>query len=229
MKNCFKCGFPKPLKLFTRNKQSPDGRGSWCYECNRDYQNNYNKLSDVRTVRRAWLEQNREAINSKERERCRDRREFIDSLKQDKPCLDCGGLLPPFCMDFDHVRGEKRLPLSQMVTYSPEVIVAEIEKCDLVCACCHRIRTEQRRLPSGNIYRQRLMAKLNALKSNPCEDCGRLFQPAAMEFDHVRGTKLACVSSLWSWDRMLDEVKKCELVCACCHRKRTGARKAEAA
>lgn len=46
-------------------------------------------------------------------------------------------------MDFDHVRGEKVADLSTMVNQCTTVaaIDAEIAKCDLVCANCHRIRT----------------------------------------------------------------------------------------
>ena len=69
-----------------------------------------------------------------------DRRVFIDSLK-DVPCHDCGGKYPPYVMDFDHVNGEKRRVLSRMAHYSPERILEEAAKCDVVCANCHRIRS----------------------------------------------------------------------------------------
>jgi hypothetical protein len=43
-------------------------------------------------------------------------------------------------MDFDHVRGEKLGCVPQMS--SVERILAEAAKCDVVCANCHRIRTQ---------------------------------------------------------------------------------------
>jgi hypothetical protein len=41
-----------------------------------------------------------------------------------------------------------------------------------------------------------------------------------MDFDHVRGTKISDVSNLRT-TKALEEIKKCELVCAVCHRLRT--------
>lgn len=74
----------------------------------------------------------------------KSRKEFIIQLKN-KPCVDCGLKYPHYVMDFDHrVNSMKRDNISHLVnqnflTY--EKILEEIEKCDLVCANCHRIRT----------------------------------------------------------------------------------------
>lgn len=69
----------------------------------------------------------------------------IDIIKSTTPCSDCGGKFPPECMDFDHVpgRGEKVAPVSHLL--GTDGLMAELAKCDLVCANCHRIRTRQRR------------------------------------------------------------------------------------
>jgi hypothetical protein len=60
---------------------------------------------------------------------------------KDKPCVDCGHIFPAAGMDFDHVRGAKELPISKMYTCAWSRVLLEVSKCDLVCACCHRIRT----------------------------------------------------------------------------------------
>lgn len=65
------------------------------------------------------------------------------SLKN-SPCMDCGGRFPPECMDFDHARGEKKFALSAART-TPEKLMEEAAKCDLVCANCHRTRTAKQR------------------------------------------------------------------------------------
>jgi hypothetical protein len=66
---------------------------------------------------------------------------------KDGPCTDCGVRYPPYVMQFDHVRGVKRLNVSAMAscTYGPAPILAEIAKCDLVCANCHAERTYARK------------------------------------------------------------------------------------
>ena len=57
--------------------------------------------------------------------------------------MDCGVQYPPCAMDFDHVRGVKIASISHMrnKNFPVEKIEAEIEKCDVVCANCHRVRT----------------------------------------------------------------------------------------
>jgi len=70
-------------------------------------------------------------------------RSWMAELKA-APCLDCQRTLPSVAMDFDHVHGEKLEGISQMWSWSREKVLVEIEKCELVCANCHRERTVQR-------------------------------------------------------------------------------------
>lgn len=60
--------------------------------------------------------------------------------------------------------------------------------------------------------------------AHPCVDCEES-DPLILELDHVRGEKAANVSQLVHNTRSLkvieDEIAKCEVVCANCHRRRT--------
>ncbi len=69
-------------------------------------------------------------------------REIIDAAK-DNPCMDCGESYPPYVMDFDHVRGVKLFNVGRGLTKPTAMVLAEIEKCDLVCSNCHRGRTHR--------------------------------------------------------------------------------------
>lgn len=69
--------------------------------------------------------------------------ERLTALKN-HPCMDCKNVFPPECMDFDHVRGKKLFNVSKMVGRSLTTFYAEIAKCELVCANCHRTRTRRR-------------------------------------------------------------------------------------
>lgn len=61
---------------------------------------------------------------------------------KDKPCADCQEKFPYYVMDFDHVRGKKIAAISRLINKgSLSALLAEMEKCDVVCANCHRIRT----------------------------------------------------------------------------------------
>lgn len=69
----------------------------------------------------------------------------LEGIKSSTPCVDCGGIFPPECMDFDHLR-DKVDGVSAMA-YAGRVwteIEEEIGKCELVCANCHRTRTRRR-------------------------------------------------------------------------------------
>lgn len=74
-------------------------------------------------------------------------RKILQQAK-DKPCMDCGTKYPAYVMQFDHRPGEtKRFNIGMMVSHRPamELFLAEIAKCDVVCANCHAERTWQRR------------------------------------------------------------------------------------
>jgi hypothetical protein len=72
------------------------------------------------------------------------RQEYVDKIKAESGCMDCG-LHPEYSqvLEFDHRPDEeKRFHISDgMVNGTMEDLIAEIAKCDIVCANCHRIRT----------------------------------------------------------------------------------------
>lgn len=75
------------------------------------------------------------------------RRGWLDSLKADIPCADCGNIYEPFNMDWHHV-DEKSETTARGSSFKwgwpKERILAEIAKCVLLCALCHRRRHYQR-------------------------------------------------------------------------------------
>jgi hypothetical protein len=70
----------------------------------------------------------------------------MDSLKRGIPCKDCGATFPPYVMHWDHLPGHMKLDeVGSMVgSRRRDVILAELEKCELVCANCHVMRTVMR-------------------------------------------------------------------------------------
>lgn len=61
-------------------------------------------------------------------------------------------------------------------------------------------------------------------KQRPCADCGVEYPPYVMDFDHVRGEKLAAVSRVATTKNRATieaEIAKCDVVCSNCHRIRT--------
>ena len=80
------------------------------------------------------------------RTRWRYHAEVLDQLRS-VPCADCGGVFAQCAMDFDHRDAEKKtMRVTAMVGRAGiGRILAEAEKCDIVCANCHRLRTFERR------------------------------------------------------------------------------------
>ena len=75
----------------------------------------------------------------------KERRAYLYTLKQ-RPCMDCGGSFHPECMDFDHRPGTvKEFDVGTSMHRNWNRILGETEKCDVVCANCHRMRTVQRK------------------------------------------------------------------------------------
>ena len=95
---------------------------------------------------RRWYEKNKERHRSKVLEYKYKIIAEIRKLKE-QPCSDCGLCYPYPVMEYDHVRGEKLFESGHagVLGYSMAKVLSEIEKCDLVCANCHRIRTHVRK------------------------------------------------------------------------------------
>jgi hypothetical protein len=131
-------------------------------------------------------------------------------------------------MDFDHL-SDKIMAISKMIheTFSLERIKKEIEKCELVCVLCHKNRTHQRLQEVGRDQQypcyDRNRAIVALAKSHPCNICNKEYNSWQMEFDHMSDKEIS-VGTLMngcSEQRILDEINKCQLLCALCHRRKT--------
>lgn len=153
MKTCAACFLEKDDNDFAFRNKSKGGarvagtRQSWCRLCRSTYdRKRYISSDEQKRVRRK---------NDVVRKRDRD---FVDVYLSQHPCVDCGES-DTVVLDFDHVRGDKKFSISkgcsQGVTL--ERLVAEIAKCDVRCACCHRrithIRREVAQQQSANLGR----------------------------------------------------------------------------
>jgi hypothetical protein len=72
-------------------------------------------------------------------------KKFIAAYFTTHPCADCGAS-DRIILTFDHVRGEKKYNVADMVQrgLGVETIKAEIAKCEVTCFNCHAIRSQKR-------------------------------------------------------------------------------------
>jgi 5-methylcytosine-specific restriction endonuclease McrA len=105
---------------------------------------------------------------------------------------------------------------------------------DNMCAPCrsaygreHYLANRQRYI-DAEARRKRARAEtrmrylIEYFRSHPCTDCGEK-DPLVLEFDHLRDKRFEVTNQFASrnWQEILDEIAKCEVVCANCHRRRT--------
>ncbi len=73
-------------------------------------------------------------------------RDMVSGIKN-KPCVDCGKVYPPYAMELDHVSGNKDKAVCKMINenYDVDKIKEEVDKTEVRCLICHRIKTKERR------------------------------------------------------------------------------------
>jgi hypothetical protein len=138
-KLCSGCKEPWPLttEYWHRNRSSPDGFQGLCKPCM------------IASVRR-YQETNRPRYLTAQREYASTLRGEMMAYKESHPCADCGLFYPYFVMSFDHLPGEDKVSdVNKMVKGNGHLenrkrIMAEVEKCALVCMNCHACRTHER-------------------------------------------------------------------------------------
>lgn len=126
---CLGCGTEKEESDFHKESSRIDGLATQCKACrSAHYKKTYQSKKDKL---RAGIVARRKELAAR-----------VEALKR-QPCMDCGGTFAPYVMDFDHRDGNDKVKgISTFISRGSWTrIEAEIAKCDLVCANCHRIRT----------------------------------------------------------------------------------------
>ena len=109
---------------------------------------------------------------------------------------------------------------------------------DTYCRACrraygkeHYAKNRQRYIDQEAVRKSVLAQERTAFlieyfKDHPCADCGET-DPVVLEFDHLRDKAFNIGNSLTSrsWASILEEIAKCQVVCANCHRRRTARRR----
>jgi hypothetical protein len=140
LRTCRVCKEVKPLTEFPFRSRARQTRQWICLLCQRAYTKDWYRRNRKRQIAAARVRRVREANILQRR---------IRDYLGDHPCVDCGES-DPDVLDFDHLR-DKRDNVSRLahVAASWEVVLAEIAKCEVRCANCHRRRTAR----NGRYYR----------------------------------------------------------------------------
>ncbi len=104
----------------------------------------------AREYRKRWSPEQRKRYNKVKNRTARvkhtKRRVVVQKYKVLKGCSICGFNKHYSALDFDHIdRNKKRKNVSRLIgdTCSWKIVVAEIRKCRVLCANCHRLKTHK--------------------------------------------------------------------------------------
>lgn len=128
-KLCTKCKKDLPITKFSKDNRRKSGLQNNCKNC--------------RHIQyKSWCASNKEYTNKYRREQKRLRYLYLLTYLSKHGCVDCGET-DPIVLEFDHVKGKKISELSRMAhSRRPiDIIQKEIEKCEIRCSNCHKIKT----------------------------------------------------------------------------------------
>jgi hypothetical protein len=201
-KTCRVCQSKKSINEFYDNAYRKDGLNSTCKFCS----------------------------TTKNIEMYKEFKEFMNSMKIS--CAICG-YDKCLGLQFAHLPGteKKRSATGKLVepsyfrNYGKDAFLEEIEKCRVLCACCHAVETfGNLKIPRSKLEK-RGREFVNKEKHNRgrCMDCHKRVQKDReyiFDFDHRPGTqKIDCVSHMLKLNigTLECEMNKCDLRCKCCH------------
>lgn len=115
------------LDCFGNRTDTKDGKNAICKDCRREY-------------KKAWRKTERGKIAHAKHNKKRGRaiKLWLLEMCGSTKCIYCGESHPA-CLDFHHRdAAEKEFVIASAKTKNREILLAEIKKCDVVCANCHR-------------------------------------------------------------------------------------------
>jgi hypothetical protein len=146
-KVCSKCGKRKKTTEFSFRNKKIGTRRAECKECFKPLVANHYK-------------KNRKAYDDRGIARRQASRNWILNYLSSKKCIDCD-TSDIRVLEFDHTSDDKDYNVATLVSqgYGLATLEKEVAKCDVVCANCHKIRTDKQ----NNSYRHQYYLEHNEL------------------------------------------------------------------
>jgi len=226
---CANCGNEFAPRALIEGKVRILYRRKFCFDCSPFGRHNTSKqppgidsAEELREYRRR--RKNQQTYRSLKQRRRRRKAELIEMFGG--RCQDCGYNTVPAALEFHH-----RDPLTKDFGVgnwhgSRDRLIREAEKCDLLCATCHRLRHAA--LDFGRIdqavveHRRRRKVRAIEYMGGTCHGCRRDGHPAIFEFHHWNASEkefgISETGIPRRWERVVAELAKCVMLCANCHR-----------
>jgi 5-methylcytosine-specific restriction endonuclease McrA len=133
-RRCGRCGELKALPEFAWRRKRLGQRDNLCRTCRSEYHREHYEANRQRYIDQARARKQALRI---------EHTSYLIAFFSTHPCVDCGEK-DPVVLEFDHL-ADKSFDIGQALSYRNwQSILDEIEKCEVVCANCHRRRTARR-------------------------------------------------------------------------------------
>jgi hypothetical protein len=135
MVKCYRCKRLKAAENFAWRRKAIGQRDSYCRPCRSEYGKEHYRANSQRYIDLAGVKKHALAL---------ERTRYLIDYFAKRPCVDCGET-DPVVLKFDHLRDKSFDIGPSLSRRNWDSILAEMEKCQVVCANCHRRRTARRR------------------------------------------------------------------------------------
>lgn len=140
-------------KRITYRKRSDDPRPEWRFQQEGESRKEYLKRYQREYHKQEWYLEHRKDRIQETKERRAELQEWYTSYKATLRCKNCDEWRPE-CLQFHHRDPKQKLfNVGEWIRngVSLETLKAEIEKCDVLCANCHAVETQNQRYKKGGI------------------------------------------------------------------------------
>jgi hypothetical protein len=127
---CLECGELKPTSAFAWRDKAKRKRQTRCRACKAAYHRQHYETNKQRYIDKAARSKRKAALA---------RTAYLIEFFKTHPCVDCGER-DPVVLEFDHLRDKAFVIGRELADKRWQDVLAEIEKCEVVCANCHRRR-----------------------------------------------------------------------------------------
>lgn len=226
-KLCESCSRPFGLRQVIDGKLRYLYRRRFCLDCSPFGSHNTSKFPPRIGVPEELREHRRRRRNAKtyryqKKRRRRVKAELIE-LRGGR-CEECEYSVSLAALEFHHRDpATKEFGIGNF-NGSWERLLAEVEKCDLLCANCHRLRHAAVQIEPDRYIERRRHLKLRAIAymAGACFGCSRVGPPSLFEFHHWDAREkefgIGEDGKVRAWEKIVAELAKCVMLCTNCHR-----------
>ena len=222
-KICQSCGDAFPAKAVINGRSRSLYRRKFCLRCSPFGLHNTSKapvaILDVAQLgEHRRRKRNAKSYRSQKRRRHRRKTELV--ARAGGSCIECGYGVCLAALEFHHRDALMKEFGVGNFGGSRERLLAEVSKCDLLCASCHRLRhagLDGEVLVDRRLVERDRKARAVALMGGVCFACERYGPYRLFEFHHVDaaakdfGISESGIASR-SWEKVVAELEKCVML-----------------